>query len=184
MELLKTTVWLLEGSRYISPQLSVYHKHWMFQTAFGSASIDDIVYQEVDYNNSGWFVSVKALHRILGKTQGINGVYMGLGLGISDYTEKGDITFGGNYFDDFRATLKQQNRSYFVQWSARIKQKLGDKWIIGQGIDITHIVNSYNQPEFPVYYVPGSGIVNIFGDRADNESFSFGLSINIGYQIR
>ncbi len=186
IEVLKAIAWMADNSLYIAPEMSFYSKNWLFEARFGWTAIKDHVYRELDYENRGWFTSVNAVYKILPikeSEDGISGIYTGIGIGVSDYEEEGEILFPGDYFNDFEATLKQKNTSFFFQWNAQLKADISRKWILGGGLHLSIILNEYNQPEFPVYYVPGSGIVNIFGNRGDNEIATAGMTITVGYKI-
>ncbi|MEM9390138.1 MAG: hypothetical protein AAGA02_06670 [Bacteroidota bacterium] len=186
LEVGKAFAWVTEGSIYFAPNVTIYRPGFSATLLVGWVNIDSEIYQEMLYSNIGYFTKMSASLRLasFGSTNYVDGLYVGFGMGVSDFDEEGSVTFEGNYFDDYQVELTQSNRLLMFSYTTSVRTTLTKKWMFTAGLELSYIATEYDQPHYPVYYVPGSGIVNLFGDSADNESVTFSFSLTFGYKIK
>jgi len=189
LEILKPLTWILDGSSYVvEPEITYQRKHLLWKLSVGHSSIDKQIYHELIYSSKGYFIKAGMGMELdyFSKHNSQNSIIYGVNLIFSSNDEKGIVDFNGDYFEDYSHRIDQHNNSKGVEVYFTNRTLISEKAFISFSARIAYIVNAHQQEEFPVYYAPGFGVVNLFGseNQDNNNQFSGGLSIKIGYRFK
>ncbi len=184
VDVMKPLYWAANGGYVFEPEFSFHHKRLVYTLALGISRAEQVIYQELNYSNKGRYLQAGLQLQLFANNNSVtNGLFVGGHVGISDYEETGRVVFDGDYFGDYEARLAQDNISATFSWLASYKAVLGKHLALEAILRISQVLESFDEPEFPVYYVPGAGITNVFGDRETSHRTTGGMSLKIGYKF-
>lgn len=189
IELLKPLAWILDGSSYVlEPELTYQRKNLLWKLSVGHSSIDKQIYREMTYSSKGYFIKAGIGIELdyLSKSSSQNSILYGVNLIFSSNDENGIVDFNGDYFGNYSHSIDQHNNSKGAEIYFTNRTLISEKAFISFSVRIAYIVNAHQQEEFPVYYTPGFGVVNVFGseNKDKNNQLTGGLSIKIGYRFK
>lgn len=184
LEMIKHLFWAGEGGYVLEPEFSYHNKRLVYNFIAGMSKVQEMLYDELDYENKGRYLQAGMEYHLSGKNAPVtNGFFIGFDLTVADFEETGSVLFEGDYFDDYEAVLTQDNLSTAFSWSISSKTVLGKHLALDATLRLSRIIGDFDQPEFPVYYVPGAGMTNFLGSARSNHRTTGGISIKIGYKF-
>ncbi|UII27982.1 hypothetical protein LVD15_06045 [Fulvivirga maritima] len=169
----------------LEPELAWQHDRLNFNFTYGYSQYKrSSLYKELDYLNKGNYYQLGLLYQIVASKQYFGqGLFVGVQMSYADFKETGSVTFDGPYFGDYTSNLEQSNELYSLVYMLSFKKMLSDHLILDLTGRICTVLDDYNQPHFPVYIVPGSGVTNIFERPEENSFMTGGLSVKLGYKF-
>ncbi|TRX53027.1 hypothetical protein FNH22_21185 [Fulvivirga sp. M361] len=166
------------------PQFSYHRNRVAYNLTIGLSRVNNEIYRELDYTNKGTYLQGGVQFRVTeGGDEHLRGFFMGFHVNVSDYEETGKLEFPGSYFGDNQARLTQENISTSVAWLFSYKTLIGEHFVMDASWRLAHILGDFDQPEFPVFRVPGAGLTNFLGDRERNHRTTIGWSLKMGYKF-
>lgn len=184
IELLKTIPWLMIDNAYIiEPQLEYRSKALVLVAQFGMNDIKNKIYDRMEYRNEGTYFKVGAGvdFSYYNKRNDRNNMILGGNLIFSSYKETGVVDLESNYFDD--PVLIQENDSRGLEVYYTYRRVFDNNFFMNITPRIAYVMTEYEASEFPVYYVPGFGIVNVFESSNSNFDLTIGVSLKVGYRF-
>ncbi|MBL3654801.1 hypothetical protein [Fulvivirga sediminis] len=184
LELLKQA-YAIQRGYVLEPELAWQHDRVNFNFTYGHSQYKrSSLYKELDYINKGNYYQFGLLYQIVASKQYFaQGLFIGMQVSYADFTETGSIIFDGPYFGDYTSNLEQSNKLYSLAYLLSYKKMVSEHFILDLTGKISTVLDDYNQPHFPVYIVPGSGVTNIFERPEENSFMTGGLSVKIGYKF-
>ncbi len=156
------------------------NKGWIFDFAAGITSIyHSRIYTNVEYKNEGNYFRF-TVRRSLGGNFDI-----GLGFGLSNFTEYGTVVFKDQVFGNYTLDLKQSNQLIFIEPSLNYKLKISSRFTLVLQYRMPIVSTSIIEQVFPVYAAPGIGDMQLMspGESKKSSPSTIALSVRLTYKI-
>jgi len=184
IELLKTLPWLMIDNAYvIEPQLEYRSKSVVFKVQYGMNDIKNTIYDNMEYRNQGshFKLGVGVDFSYFGNNADRNNAVLGGSLIFASYTETGTVEIENPYFGNPIITQKNDSRGMEVFFMYR--RVFENNFFLSITPRIAFVMTNYENTNFPVYYVPGFGTVNVFESSSSNSRATVGVAFKIGYRF-
>lgn len=188
LDLLRTFPLVFERGYVFEPSI-IYktNTHTTFDVAVGFNDIRrDELYGNMDYANKGRYYRFSAGQLLFKERKKFNDFNLAFGLIYSDFTEKGTIVFKGDNYGDLVEIKKQRNQLFVLELQPNYNLPISDRISVNFQIRIDYVVRAPNEDEFPLYYVPGAGLMQIFEDNDEvhnSNRITEGISIRLVYKF-
>jgi hypothetical protein len=189
LELFKPLHLALKGnSTVIEPEFTYQKKNIFYKASFGYATVQSDIYRGLDYKVVGTYLKLGIGIELDYFSNPNNTVdfLAGANLISSRYDEAGNAFFEGNYFEDLNTVLTQKHSSRGMEVYFTIRKEVSKRLFFSFTTRYAYVISKLQQEEFPIYYAPGFGVLNILGSQLTNDEnrLTGGLSIKLEYQLR
>jgi Domain of unknown function (DUF6048) len=162
----------------LEPSLIYKTKYdFLIDLAVGYSSISkDAIFQNIQYTNEGSYAKLGG-RKIFAKNFSV-----GLSVGYTSFTEKGVITYKGNFFPDVILNKSQANAFIFIEPTIAYEIAISSKFYLITQFRTSFGLSKINQPAFPAYSAPGFGPLITSSDSGKNPT-AVGFSVRLVYKI-
>ncbi len=184
LDILRTFPLVFERGYVFEPSI-IYktNTHTTFDVAVGFNDIRrDELYGNMDYANTGRYYRVGVGQLLFKERKKFNDFNLQFGLIYSDFTEKGTIVFKGDNYGDLVEVKEQRNQLLVLELQPNYTLPISDRISVNFQVRINYVVSTPDEEHFPLYYVPGAGMMQIFQD--DDEGVHNSNRITEGISIR
>jgi hypothetical protein len=189
LDLLRTFPLVFERGYVFEPSI-IYktNTHTTFDVAVGFNDIrKDELYGNMDYANTGQYYRVGVGQLLFKERRKFNDLNLQFALLYSDFTEKGTIVFKGDNYGDLVDIKKQRNQLFVLELQPNYCLPVSDRISVNFQIRINYVVSTPKEEQFPLYYVPGAGMMQIFDDNDEgvhnSNRVTQGISIRLVYKF-
>jgi hypothetical protein len=189
LDLLRTFPLVFERGYVFEPSI-IYktNTHTTFDVAIGFNDIrKDELYGNMDYANTGQYYRVGVGQLLFKERRKFNDLNLQFALLYSDFTEKGTIVFKGDNYGDLVDIKKQRNQLFALELQPNYCLPVSDRISVNFQIRINYVVSTPKEEQFPLYYVPGAGMMQIFDDNDEgvhnSNRVTQGISIRLVYKF-
>jgi hypothetical protein len=189
LDLLRTFPLVFERGYVFEPSI-IYktNTHTTFDVAIGFNDIrKDELYGNMDYANTGQYYRVGVGQLLFKERRKFNDLNLQFALLYSDFTEKGTIVFKGDNYGDLVDIKKQRNQLFVLELQPNYCLPVSDRISVNFQIRINYVVSTPKEEQFPLYYVPGAGMMQIFDDNDEgvhnSNRVTQGISIRLVYKF-
>jgi hypothetical protein len=189
LDLLRTFPLVFERGYVFEPSI-IYktNTHTTFDVAIGFNDIrKDELYGNMDYANTGQYYRVGVGQLLFKERRKFNDLNLQFALLYSDFTEKGTIVFKGDNYGDLVDIKKQRNQLFILELQPNYCLPVSDRISVNFQIRINYVVSTPKEEQFPLYYVPGAGMMQIFDDNDEgvhnSNRVTQGISIRLVYKF-
>jgi hypothetical protein len=189
VDLLRTMPLVFERGYVFEPSI-IYktNTHTTFDVAVGFNDIRrDELYGNMDYANTGRYYRAGVGQFLFKERKKFNDFNLQFGLIYSDFTEKGTIILEGNNYGDLVEIKKQSNQLFVLELQPNYCLPVSDRISVNFQVRINYVVSTPKEEHFPLYYLPGAGMMQLFDDNDEgvynSNRITQGISIRLVYKF-
>ena len=194
VEVMKPLFWFMKNGGFVlEPEFIYKHKGLHYTVAVGYSSIHDDIYHDLEYENKGTHLKLGVGIQLNYNKEKLksNHLVIGANLIFSSFTESATIINNFSSYGPLGQDLEQKNNSRGIETYFTYRRIFENNFYASISPSLSLVLSEIINDKFPVYYVPGFGIINnddestiISTPFTENGGAStVGLSIKIGYRF-
>ncbi|MDH5366944.1 MAG: DUF6048 family protein [Cyclobacteriaceae bacterium] len=196
VEVMKPMFWFMRDLGYvIEAEFSYQHKALIYNINGGYSDIKDEIYDDLDYQNTGSYVKFGIGFQLNYSNKVIrsSSLIIGTNLIFTSFDESGIVLNDFSNYGVLGEAITQKNSPRGGEFYFTYRKVFDSNFFFSATPRIAVVLSRFNDEKFPVYYVPGFGVVNGSNDSDFSigptttsnrgEAVAIGLSIKIGYRF-